>query len=160
MPSAGEGTGRDSSWILLGGASNPFRPIPPRRDTQSALTQPRAGLRPLCQTTGVCLQPVQENQDPPGQPALPGARESWDRREGLLRAGERSLGCPGPFQATSTCTQLAPGAVLTPSGHLPGRSWLPGPCLPPWEGNRVLHVFPPSCSPPPAGSAWVGQNPH
>lgn len=79
-------------------------------------------------------------------PSRPGQGElcplGQEGRKGLLRTGEESLGSPGPFQATSTCSAAAPGTVLTLFGHLQGypRSWAPPASLlavPP-RGTRAL----------------------
>ncbi|XP_030919007.1 uncharacterized protein LOC115948711 [Geospiza fortis] len=172
-PPAAEGQGGDSSWLLWGNLSNPFGAILARRDTESSLAQPRAGTVPsdkpwefvssLCRKT--------KPQEHPDQPALPGARESCGgrrmRSKGLLWAGEGSLGSLVPSRPAPPAPQLAPGAVLTHSGHLQGYPSSEGPaCLPAGSAPtgdtgtadrvRVLHLFPSSCLEVPG----LGQIPH
>lgn len=123
VPSSSRGAGlhSSSSWIFLGSTSSPFGSILPCR-THRAPTQPWAGS----------LFPVFAGKPSPrsppwGQGELCPLGQEHERRKGLLWAGEGCLGSPGPSRPPPPAHELAPGTVLTHSGHLQLR----GPCLPP-----------------------------
>lgn len=164
VPSSSRGAGMhsSSSWIFLGSTSSPLDP-----SCHAGHTEHRHSLGQV-----VCFQSLQENQAPG---ALPGARERcvlWGRS---MRGGK---GCSGlekgawallvPPSPPPPAHELAPGTVLTHSGHLQGYPSSVSPaCLPAgssprgWgtrglgqQGQNAACI---SLLPLP-GSAWAGQN--